>query len=204
MMKLVSLALIFDVIIGHKNNEYNSDIMEGKLIKNIMGYGETPFIFGKKYKYMITNDGLWHLDSCMVIGSNKTGLQGYYSDMLQQSEQILGDQRSSNPILTSELSKWKNGIIPVDISSHPNINTVLWDKMVKQYYDETGIIIKIRTTEAYYVRVIDGDGCWSWVGRLPLGSQPQELSLGNGCHYLSTYVNILYLTIYICIYSILN
>ena len=189
------ISFIFLIALKIINSHNNHDSIEGKLLKDVVGYGETPSIFGHKYKYSITDDGLWHLDPCMVIGSNKTGLDGHYKDLLLQSESVSNNSNLSMNPVERGLSTWPNGIIPVDISAHYGLDNALWDKMVQQYKDEVGITIKTRTTESEYIKVLDGNGCWSWVGKSV--EQPQELSLGNGCHNLATYVNILYLTIYL-------
>lgn len=39
----------------------------------------------------------------------------------------------------------------------------------------------------YYVRIGNfGGGCWSYVGRIPLEFQPQQLNIGNGCLFTDT------------------
>lgn len=45
------------------------------------------------------------------------------------------------------------------------------------------ITFQPRTNQANYVRIIKGSGCYSYVGKIST-TQPQDLSLGNGCVYV--------------------
>lgn len=46
---------------------------------------------------------------------------------------------------------------------------------------KTCVTFEQRTSQTHWLNIIKGEGCYSYVGRLNPGSQPQELSLGEGC-----------------------
>ena len=173
----------------HTSTILNDEVhTEGKMLKAVVGHGHTPPIFGKEYEYSITDDGKWFIDPCMIIGDEEHGLVGTFLDMLEQSNQINNtDIRRLNPVpyIYTPTRKWTDGIIPVDRTGHSGIDNDKWNTMVSQYL-EIGIQIIDRTDEVDYVKIIDGDGCYSFVGKT--GGE-QELSLGNGCHFLSTMIH---------------
>ena len=56
---------------------------------------------------------------------------------------------------------------------------------------QTCVTFQQRTSQTHFINIIKGQGCWSYIGRLQPSSQPQQLSLGNGC---ATYVSKRYKT----------
>ena len=51
----------------------------------------------------------------------------------------------------------------------------------------TCVTFEQQTTQTHYLNIIKGSGCYSYIGRVSSYSQPQELSLGQGC---ATYVSL--------------
>ncbi|MEU8271459.1 M12 family metallopeptidase [Sphaerisporangium sp. NPDC049002] len=50
---------------------------------------------------------------------------------------------------------------------------------MRDFHDNTCVRFVPRTTEAGYLKIFPGDGCYSYVGRI--GPEPQDVSIGKGC-----------------------
>ncbi|CAF0998878.1 unnamed protein product [Brachionus calyciflorus] len=98
-------------------------------------------------------------------------------------------EKGALQIPTSSYGKWPNGVVPYEIDPifpQASIDTIL--SGIKMLEDSTRgnskhYCIKLvpRTTEETYIRVINGSGCWSYVGKQ---NRPgiQQLSLRSpGC-----------------------
>ncbi|XP_076318894.1 astacin-like metalloprotease toxin 5 [Tachypleus tridentatus] len=89
--------------------------------------------------------------------------------------------------LVNDNQLWAGGVIPYVID---NIPTGLQGKIrsaIAQYHTFTCLRFKLRTTERNYVRIFQGQGCYSYLGNAHIGAQ--ELSLGTGCEYIGTIVH---------------
>uniref|UniRef100_A0AC34RHA3 Metalloendopeptidase n=1 Tax=Panagrolaimus sp. JU765 TaxID=591449 RepID=A0AC34RHA3_9BILA len=117
--------------------------------------------------------------------------QKVYAEYLVDNSDALTDDdiRSSKVEYTDgsdeESFQWPNGEIPYSLDI-PKFN----EEFLKEFYsalDEFHLktCVKFRPkqkTDQYFVKIIRGDGCWSYVGMQPdLIQQGQELSLGDEC-----------------------
>lgn len=76
--------------------------------------------------------------------------------------------------------KWPNGVIPFEISSFQfnSAEKQAIMEAVRELSAKTNLTVKPRSGEANFVRVIRGQGCYSYIG---VQGGAQNLSLGNGC-----------------------
>jgi Alpha-L-arabinofuranosidase B (ABFB) domain/Astacin (Peptidase family M12A) len=82
-------------------------------------------------------------------------------------------------IVNAPNQKWPKGVIPYEIDPLASAETrAAFEGAKNDFHAKTVIRFVPRTTEAKYVRVITGTGCWSYVGTI--GGR-QDLSLGKGC-----------------------
>jgi hypothetical protein len=78
---------------------------------------------------------------------------------------------------TASVTEWTRGVIPFEMpAGFPRADAAL--KAMQHWQQLTGIRFVKRTTQADYVRIMSGNGCYSYVGRI--GGR-QDLSLGPGC-----------------------
>jgi len=86
--------------------------------------------------------------------------------------------------------RWNKGIIPYTVD--PSLNAVipLIQQAAAQIAQKTGNCIRFvpRTNEPKFVRMFFGNGCYSYLGNTG-GSGSQDLSLGQGCHFIGTVVH---------------
>ncbi|XP_013791311.2 astacin-like [Limulus polyphemus] len=82
---------------------------------------------------------------------------------------------------------WPGGVVPYVIDYSLSIQRGKIIAAMNQYHARTCIKFKERTTETNYVRMFEGQGCYSYVGNIFRGGQ--DLSLGNGCIYPGTIVH---------------
>ena len=103
---------------------------------------------------------------------------------LFEGDIVLPNGRNALP---TDTRRWANGVIPyvVDPSANDAKHTI--EQAIQHYNQHTCIRFKHRTNEKDYVRFFKGNGCFSMVGRM--GNGKQDISLGNGCNYLSTAVH---------------
>ncbi|XP_064384766.1 tolloid-like protein 1 isoform X4 [Halichondria panicea] len=85
---------------------------------------------------------------------------------------------------------WPNAQVPYTISPDfsENDREVILQAM-RHWEDRTCLRFFPRTTERYFIYILSGDGCYSYVGRLHRNYQPQGVSLGPGCVYLRTAIH---------------
>ncbi|CAL1266943.1 unnamed protein product [Larinioides sclopetarius] len=79
--------------------------------------------------------------------------------------------------------------IPYVIDRSLDRQKPLIEKAIKHYHDNTCVRFKPRKNEKIYVKIFKGRGCYAAVGRNKTYSQPQPLSLGDGCHKLGTVIH---------------
>lgn len=110
----------------------------------------------------------------------------------QGDVRLSGEQKAGlkNRVAINNLAqRWPNGTIPYAVDgSLANIKGMI-QQAAEHIRSQTGNCIKFveRTNQAKYVRMYFGSGCWSYMG--VTGSGPQDLSLGNGCHYIGTVIH---------------
>ncbi|UYV76941.1 MEP1B [Cordylochernes scorpioides] len=83
--------------------------------------------------------------------------------------------------------RWPENTVPYVID-----NALIWQvaiikRAMKEYHEKTCIKFVERTTEANYINIFKGQGCYSYVGLVHRGQQP--VSLGQGCHVHGTIVH---------------
>ena len=89
-----------------------------------------------------------------------------------------GDSKRS--ATTNGVKLWKNGIVPYIISNQLSTNAkLIIYQAIAKLHASTCVRFKQRTTELNYVEFIQGNGCYSHVGKQP--AYRQEISLGTGC-----------------------
>lgn len=57
---------------------------------------------------------------------------------------------------------------------------------IEEYQSLTCVTFVFSATAAYRLNIFKGQGCYSYIGRVHSGLQPQELSLADGCASVST------------------
>ncbi|XP_071037795.1 astacin-like metalloprotease toxin 5 [Parasteatoda tepidariorum] len=82
--------------------------------------------------------------------------------------------------------RWPNATIPYVIGTSLRHRTTLIMRAMDNYHNNTCVRFVPRTDERNYIFIFLGKGCYSYVGKL---NGLQELSLGNGCHYIGTIVH---------------
>ncbi len=83
-------------------------------------------------------------------------------------------------IINSPNQRWPGGVIPYEIDGNANAATRSAFEGAKRDYDAKTVLRWVpRTNQAKWVRIITGDGCWSYLGTI--GGR-QDLSIGNGCN----------------------
>lgn len=77
-------------------------------------------------------------------------------------------------------SSWPGGIVPYIFDANVNPSN---RNAMRLAMDEWELVANVtfveRTSESYYLRIFDGTGNWSYVGRLPISYQPQDVSIYN-------------------------
>ncbi|KAG8186670.1 hypothetical protein JTE90_014746 [Oedothorax gibbosus] len=79
--------------------------------------------------------------------------------------------------------------VPYVIDASVRGKTALIESAMKHYHDNTCVRFVKRTTEKQYVNIFKGRGCYAMVGRNLTASQPQPLSLGDGCDKIGTVIH---------------
>ncbi|XP_077862917.1 astacin-like metalloendopeptidase [Saccoglossus kowalevskii] len=112
-----------------------------------------------------------------IIGENKV-LNDLAEDLMFEGDIYLSPLKQNNAV-TYETWLWPNGIVPYEIDSAYDSDSVAnIEEAISQYHQHTCIQFVQRTTQEDYVYIYPGNGCYSSIGR-DGGRQP--LSLGYGC-----------------------
>ncbi|RWS00997.1 uncharacterized protein B4U79_09347 [Dinothrombium tinctorium] len=109
---------------------------------------------------------------------------------LENPDLYQGDIVLANPdrfAHSSDYVLWPQRTIIYSIDPRLAYISPLIRAAMKHIEQKTCIRFKPRTNEVHYVRIFNGGGCYSAVGRVRMGAQP--LSLGYGCHYLGVVVH---------------
>jgi len=117
-----------------------------------------------------------------------TGKKLHHGDMKLSKRQKAG---LKNRVAMNDLTaRWPKGVIPYEVADSLSQIKGMIQEAADQIRDRTDGCINFveRTNEDVYLQMHHGDGCWSYVGILQPG-QPQELSLGDGCHFVGTIVH---------------
>ncbi|GFY68876.1 astacin-like metalloprotease toxin 1 [Trichonephila inaurata madagascariensis] len=91
--------------------------------------------------------------------------------------------------LPDESYRWPDGEIPyvIDKSLSKHKNLILG--AMSHIQDNTCIKFVERKSEKEYVKIFKGNGCYAALGRNKTYTQPQPLSLGDGCHKKGTVIH---------------
>lgn len=73
---------------------------------------------------------------------------------------------------------WADGVVPYVFKDVGPQTRAAFESATEHWESRTVLEFVPRTTEANYIEVIEGRGCWSYLGRQ---DGPQQLSLGPGC-----------------------
>lgn len=73
---------------------------------------------------------------------------------------------------------WGAGVVPYQLSNVGEETEAAFMQAVQMWESRTVLRFVPRTDEADFLRVIEADGCWSYIGRV---GGVQKLSLGQGC-----------------------
>jgi Alpha-L-arabinofuranosidase B (ABFB) domain/Astacin (Peptidase family M12A) len=116
-----------------------------------------------------------HVHGNQLLGSEGQFLQHIDGSALHNGrESPLG-----SGIVNAPRQKWPNAVIPYEFDPAATQATRNAFETAKRDYDAKTVIRFVpRTNQANYVRVITGDGCYSYVGTI--GGR-QDMSIGNGC-----------------------
>jgi len=107
-----------------------------------------------------------------AIVNNKTSPET--SDIFGKRNAIKDDTR-----------RWPGGVVPYTFSTSVKDTKNILAAM-EEYRQKTCIRWVPRTNEDAYVRIFNGGGCYSFVGRT---GRVQDLSIGNGCNYIGTIIH---------------
>ena len=175
---VLGIIFLWSSIHGITSHSYINNI---SWIENIEST-HTILLDDAEFKYHVTSDGFWHIDPCIVVGNNNEGFKGMFKHLNNNN------RRRLNPYFGTNLGTWTNGIIPIDVTQYDGgFDMQLLYETINEYKTKTGIDIVIRTNEADYIKVINGNGCWSYIGKQ---GGMQELSLQqDGCLYLDVFVH---------------
>ena len=108
------------------------------------------------------------------------GLAIFEGDIvLGAADELDSDSAFRSAVRTSSASRWPNGVVPYEISGAlPSSRRDAAQQAINHWNANTVVRLVPRTTEADFVRFVDGSGCSSFVGRT-MGMQP--ITLGPGC-----------------------
>lgn len=101
--------------------------------------------------------------------------------VLGTSEDLTPVQRGAVGIQAAAVrpnTQWAGGVVPYVYNDVGPEARAAFESAVEHWESRTVLQFVPRTTEADFIEVIEGQGCWSHLGRLG-GVQP--LSLGSGC-----------------------
>jgi len=105
-------------------------------------------------------------------------------DILLTPEQ----QADSYKAISYRSHRWTNKVVPYTIDNSFSSGDM---RVVNQAFDDyhkwTCIKFKRRGSEKNYIRIVNGNGCSSYVGMLDWGSQP--VTLARGCRSRDTIVH---------------
>uniref|UniRef100_A0A2L2XY81 Metalloendopeptidase n=1 Tax=Parasteatoda tepidariorum TaxID=114398 RepID=A0A2L2XY81_PARTP len=82
--------------------------------------------------------------------------------------------------------RWADAKVPYIIDKSLKDSTDIIKEAFENYHKNTCVRFVSRTTERDYIKIFEGKGCYSAVGRI---GNPQSLSLGDGCMYVGTVIH---------------
>ncbi|PHI19259.1 hypothetical protein CEQ90_13685 [Lewinellaceae bacterium SD302] len=134
-------------------------------------YGTIPIIEEEGYFDVEIVDGLVIYEGDIVLGRESSY-----------------DPEISRSVATTVASRfWSNGVMPYEIeANHPRKSII--EKAIAEVMDKTNLTLVPRKSEKSYLKFIDDDGCWSYVGKRS-GNKVNEISIGSGCGYLGTVIH---------------
>eukprot|EP01084_Bolivina_argentea_P197218 338004_1 len=154
--KLKAIKIVYDELVN-KNNEFFVSLNKHKRSDAFTEDWRTETIHGKRFTYLFKN-----------------GLKLYEGDIILPNN-TNDTRRRLNPITHNANYYWKNAYIPYEING-ADANTV--NAAIDHWQQNTYIRFVLRSTEADYISFINGDGCWSYVGKQGF---KQDISLNHLC-----------------------
>ncbi|MBK8805263.1 MAG: VCBS repeat-containing protein [Bacteroidales bacterium] len=105
----------------------------------------------------------------------------FEGDIILGTVEEMEDPSFKSAVITGKDRHWRGGIIPFVIASgHPKKADI--ESAIKYINDNTDANLIARTNQADYIEIINGDGCWSYIGRQ---GGKQQISIG-ACSWGST------------------
>lgn len=96
-------------------------------------------------------------------------------------------RRDTRSLQCDMCGMWENGIVPYEIDPAANYSDYTLNQIqtaIEMINSQTNVCIIPRTNETAYVKIINGGGCWSYVGKI---GGMQELSIREpGCNLAGT------------------
>merc|ERR1712050_53757 len=110
-----------------------------------------------------------------------------YGEYVEGDMRFEDDNDARNAIIDFS-KRWPNATVyyTIDKDAFSSYQLQMIQDAFKAYHDNTCVRFVERTTQANYVKVIKGSGCWSYVGML---KNPQQLSLASGCFRIGTVIH---------------
>ena len=149
---------------------FSSQYPEGQSIQlNLEGFNEPADV-------VIKNDKAFLGD--ILVGEVKEG------NLVMAGGQVVpyakdGLTTQGTGILSSSGQKWPGGVIPYVFDANlPQATRTKFLQAKADYDAKTAVRFVPRTNQRDYVRVINDDACYSFIGKI---GGAQALSLGNGC-----------------------
>ncbi|XP_035227710.1 astacin-like metalloprotease toxin 5 [Stegodyphus dumicola] len=101
---------------------------------------------------------------------------------------IMGiDPNTDRNAIPRDSQRWPNGVVPYEVDEALYPIWTLLMRAIRHIEERTCIRFKHKTDEKDYIRMVQSNGCWSFVGRL--GNGEQKLSLGHGCENFGAVVH---------------
>ncbi|KFM63175.1 Astacin-like metalloprotease toxin, partial [Stegodyphus mimosarum] len=129
---------------------------------------------------------LFAIAAVSAIADEERGRLALQNPDLFQGD-ILGFEPGDRNVIPYQQMRWPNKEVPYVIDSTLVPYTTLIRDAMKNYHDNTCIKFVRRTSQKNYIKLFQGQGCYSYVGMINRGEQP--VSLGRGCHYKGTIVH---------------
>ena len=172
-----SMVVLFAVVqVAAAQTEPELDVEQFSPLGDVTGTGWTQIydpatnsIDVRQYEII---DGMAILEGDIVLGP--------ISDV---GDSVDFDAAAQNSIAVTNLGRrWDDGIVVYDMNGHPDADRIL--EAIALIEQKTPIRFRERTNESAYVRIVNGSGCSSNVGRT---GSAQNLSLSSpGCRRIGT------------------
>ncbi|XP_077991280.1 astacin-like metalloendopeptidase [Glandiceps talaboti] len=114
----------------------------------------------------------------IILDENRILTTKVPGELFFEGDIYLGPEVQRNAIVNVD-RLWPGGIVPYEIDpSFDSTSRATILDAINEYHKHTCIRFVARSTQADYIHVYPGSGCWSYVGR---SGGKQAVSLGQGC-----------------------